>query len=169
MVQDSRLLEIEMLLEREKKYIRQAQEIIEHMLPVLDDLTRGQILSPVILKTKLNKIDAKYRAIIYALFIIATNFGPQGAFIILTPPKVRSIIQEIIKEDEPQDDHRNIVPLLTRDRKGVEGFSKLHDVVQELLCDLVADVMMRKVIDKPRNYLVSDNLEHSRTAQPLSE
>ena len=95
MTDNSRLLQIEKLLEQEERDIREAELLAEEILPVLEKLTRSEIMNPVILKTKLAKIDKKYRDIIYALFILATKYGPEGSFIILTPEKVMSIIREI--------------------------------------------------------------------------
>lgn len=87
------LLEIEKLLEEEKQELIVAEKMAEDILPVLDSLTRTQILNQVILKTKLAKLDKKYRDALYTLFRIAIDAGPDGSFMILSPEKVLSFIK----------------------------------------------------------------------------
>lgn len=95
MGKNSRLSEIEKIFEQEDREIEEAEAVAEQIIPILENLTRSEIMNPVILKTKLAKIDKKYRDIIYALFIMATKYGPEGSFILLTPEKVMSIIKEV--------------------------------------------------------------------------
>lgn len=94
MSDNSRLLEIEKLLEQERMELEQAEKMAEDLLPVLETLTRRDIFNPVILKTKLAKLNKQYRDVIYTLFRIAVMSGPQGSFMILSPDKVMSFIKE---------------------------------------------------------------------------
>jgi hypothetical protein len=90
----SRLLEIEKLLAQEELELEQAGKVAEEIIPVLDTLTKKDIMNPVILKTKLAKIDIEYRNIIYALLRVAVDAGPEGSFVILDPRKISSFIKE---------------------------------------------------------------------------
>ncbi len=94
MSENSRLLEIEKLLELEKRELEETRKMAEEIMPILESLTRKDIYNPVILKTKLSKLDKKYRSVIYTLFRIAILAGPEGSFMILSPAKVLSFIKE---------------------------------------------------------------------------
>jgi hypothetical protein len=94
MSDNSRLLEIEKLLEEEKQELEEAQKMAEEILPVLENLNRKDVFNPVMLKVKLAKLDKKYRDAIYTLFRIAVIAGPEGSFMVLSPEKVMSFIKE---------------------------------------------------------------------------
>jgi len=91
---NSRLLEIEKLLAREEEELREAQKMAEEIAPILNKLSKKDILNPVILKTKLAKLDKKYKDAVYALFRISVESGPDGSFMILSPRKILSYIKE---------------------------------------------------------------------------
>jgi len=92
---NSLLLEIEKLIAQEEQELREAEKIADEVMPVLDKLTRSEIINPVILKTRLAKLSKKYRNIVYALFQVALKAGPEGSVVILTPQKVLSIIKDM--------------------------------------------------------------------------
>ena len=95
MSNNSLLLEIEKLIAQEEEEIKEAEKIADEVMPILDKLTRSEIINPVILKTKLAKLSKKYRNIVYALFQISLRSGPEGSVIILTPQKVLSIVKDM--------------------------------------------------------------------------
>lgn len=95
MSNNSLLLEIEKLIIQEEEEAREAERIAEEVMPVLDKLTRSEIVNPVILKTRLSELDKKYCSIVYALFQVALKAGPEGSVVILSPKKVLSIIKDM--------------------------------------------------------------------------
>ena len=141
---------IEKQLKQEQEELDSAKDVTNIIFPVINDLTRREIMHPVILKAKLLKLPDEYRDSIYGLCRIATDGGPEGSIIVLDPEKVLSIIEEIEVDEQYQ------APDTTK-KKFILGFSKkVANAIRSLVygklasfCYLVNDLVLRKIINTP--------------------
>ena len=150
---DSVIKALEEQLKKDKEELDWAENIAEITLPVINKIERGDILNPLVLKSKLAKLPPEYRDSIYGLCRITTDSGPEGSIIVLDPKKVLEIIDEIEVEEKYQSD----VDRSKNGKKFILGFTKkIATAIKGLiagklavLCHLVNSLIVQKIINTP--------------------
>jgi hypothetical protein len=135
---------------REEEELKAAEEITEIVFPKIDKLERRDIINPVILKTKLAKLNREYRDAVYGLCRIATDGGPEGSVIVLDPEKVLSMLEDIEVEETYSTNPKS-------KKKFIVGFTKkIANAIRSLalaklaaLCHLINDLVIRKIVNTP--------------------
>jgi len=157
-------------LKQDQEELAAAEEITNTVFPVLDELKRKQIIDPVILKTKLAKLDPKYRDAVYGLCRIAIDGGPEGSFIVLDPEKALSLLNEIEVEEELNNKQKkklnnkqkkNSKFILGITKKVATAIKGLVLAKLSALCHLVNDVIIKKVLSVPSDKLKATTIEVS--------
>ncbi len=149
-------------LKQDQEELAEAEEITKTVFPVLDGLKKTQIVDPVILKTKLAKLDPQYRDAVYGLCRIAIDGGPEGSFIVLDPEKALSLLDEIEVEEELNNKQKKNSKFIFGITKKVAAAIKgLVLAKLSALCHLVNDVVIKKVLSVPSDKLKATTIEVS--------
>lgn len=130
-------------LGREQEEVNMAGEITEVIFPIIGTLERKDVVNPVILKIKLNKLSEEYNDITYGLFRIATDAGPEGSIIILDEKKVASIVA---------DAEGDVIIIIGLSKKIIDKikYALSHKKpVLYILMQLVNDVVNKALIESP--------------------
>ncbi|MCE3255519.1 MAG: hypothetical protein K0R25_1013 [Rickettsiaceae bacterium] len=166
---DSFLKAFTQRLEQEQEELKAAKEVTEAVFPVIDKLTRSNILNPVVLKTKLAALNPKYRDAVYGLCRISTDAGPEGSFIVLDPKKVLSIIEEIETEEQYENRHKNGKKfILGITKKVANSIKSLVSSKLSALCYLINDLIRRKIIEVPSPDAIKGNVKVTALAPEKS-
>ncbi|MES2677675.1 MAG: hypothetical protein V4612_05120 [Pseudomonadota bacterium] len=138
-------------LQKDQKELEEAEKITKIVFPIIEGLkNRSHIVNPVILKTKLAKLDHKYRDAVYGLCRIAIDGGPEGSFIVLDPEKVLSLLDEIeVEEEFNNKKKKNRKFILGITKKVTAAIKGLVLAKLSALCHLVNDLVLKKVINVP--------------------
>lgn len=147
-MQKSVISAIEKQLRQDQDELVAAEEITESVFPVIDKLSRSEILNPVSLKAKLAKMSPKYRDAFYGLCRIATSGGPEGSFIVLDPEKVVAIIADL-EAYETADKNPGKKSIFGVSKKIIQVVKGMVQSKLSALCHLVNDMIIKKVINVP--------------------
>ena len=140
---------IENRLRREQEELEAAEDITKEVFPVADKLTREQLLRPIALKVATKKIkNPEYRDAFYGLCCISNGCGPEGCHVILDEKKVESLLDEVECDyDIALEENKKFILGLTK--KIVGTIKKMARAKVAVLCYLVNDVILQKVINTP--------------------
>lgn len=94
MLTEKDLWAIEKKLREDQEELDDAQDITEAVFPTLDKLEKRDIINEVRLFLKLLGLENEFRLVVYYLFRIALEKGPDGSFIVLDAQKAKALANE---------------------------------------------------------------------------